>query len=98
MYTDPTGYLKLGGIFKAAVVAVAAYYTAGAVSGWLAASGSSWAIGTGVMATEFGMASYTTLSIAGGAVAGAAGGFVAGVLGGGSFEAGMKGAVSGALF
>jgi RHS repeat-associated protein len=99
MYTDPSGHLSLKKLFKAVVVAVAAYYTAGMASTWLATSGSTWAVATGTMATEFGVATYTTMSVAGAAAAGAAGGFASGFVGsGGDMEGGFRGAIFGGAF
>jgi len=106
LYTDPSGYFSLRKLFKAAVVAVAAYYTAGAASSAYAASAAtSAAAATGAAA---GTAAYTAAYSAAYATAigsttaamigGASGGFTAGFLAsGGNVEAGLYGAAGGAI-
>lgn len=88
---DPSGYSWFSDIFRAVAIAVVAYYTGGAISGWaesayLTSAGASW--GNIAIAQTVG-------AVAGGA----AGGFTAGFLSsGGNFNAGVQGAFSGALF
>lgn len=85
-YTDPTGYFKIGDLFKAAAAVVIAIYAPELISEAY----------VGQFATFEITASITnTAAILGGAV----GGFGASFIGsGGNLETGLKGAISGGLF
>jgi len=98
-YTDPSGYLKLGKIFKFAAIAAISWGIGSAISGalmdgaWASAAAANG--GWSVMSAETFFAAKATAGIVGGAVGGFTGGFLAS---GGDFEAGLKGALSGGLF
>lgn len=112
MYTDPSGYflkkaLKRIGrsvrkalkseIGQIAIAVAVVSFGAPYINNALIAGGAEWAVATSLTATEFGIASYATLSAAGTAVVGASVGFAIGTINGGSVDAGLKGAVSGAI-
>jgi hypothetical protein len=97
--TDPSGYLSLRSVVKIVVIAVISYYTAGAVSGWMTAAGTSSGSAFAVVSGGTALSSTgISLSTLGGIVSGAAGGFVGGALSTGTLRGGVQGAFTGGVF
>jgi len=96
MYTDPSGYRSLRKTLRQ-VAKIAAIATVAVFAPEILAANFSWA-GAAWGASEFGAAGYT-LTTAGSIASGAIGGFAAGLINsGGNIEAGLHGALTGALF
>ncbi|MEZ5525279.1 MAG: RHS repeat-associated core domain-containing protein [Pseudomonadales bacterium] len=100
--TDPSGFISLGDVFKIAVIAVAAYFTAGWAANAYFTAGAEAAIAAGTVSQATWVALGAEAAIVGGAVGGFTAGALATAFAGGNFKdvvkGGLFGAVSGAAF
>ncbi|MDP5211344.1 hypothetical protein, partial [Microbulbifer sp. 2205BS26-8] len=95
--TDPSGYFSFKDLAKIAIVAVAAYFTAGWAANAYFAAGANAAVAAGTVSQATWVALGTQAAIVGGAVGGAVAGGLSAALAGGSSKDILKGVLFGSI-